>query len=191
MEIGYARWPVPSGGDAPDGPAQLAAIATTIDPHLVQHCADVADRDALYSTAPARTVAVAANGQTWIKTSDTANTWVSLWEPAPAWKPLSLASGMAPGSTTPQYKVIGGQVYVRGRIVRADDSVLIGDGQVLAPVPAEARPSQLCTWAGGQSLTGDPLTAVCRMEAGSSLVWWSQDGTGTTWVDISGSYWLD
>ncbi|MFB7212693.1 hypothetical protein [Streptomyces sp. NPDC056255] len=190
MQLGYAGWPIPSGGDVPDGPAQLAAIAAAIDPHLVQHCADVADRDALYSTAAARTLVIAANGQTWIKTS-AANTWVSLWEPAPAWKPLTLASGMGPGGITPQYKVVGRQVFMRGRVVKADDTVLVGDGQVLAPVPADARPQQLCAWAGGQSLTGDPVTAVCRIEAASSVVWFSQDGTGTTWVDITGSYWID
>jgi hypothetical protein len=70
-------------------------------------------------------------------------------------------------------------------------------------VPDDCIPEQIASWDGGQSLTGDPSTAVGRMEAFSpdqdsnalggrgSLIWYSQDGTGTPWVDISGSYWLD
>ncbi|MFF1498716.1 hypothetical protein ACFVZR_02265 [Streptomyces sp. NPDC058316] len=191
MQTGYAGWPIPSGGDAPVGPGQLAAIAAAIDPHLQQHAVDLADRNERYAGAPARTLVTAANGATWVKVSSTANTWVTLWEPEPAWKPLPLASGMSPGGNTPEYKIVGRQVHMRGRVVRSDDTLLVGNSQALAPTPPDARPKQLCSWAGGQSLTGDPVTGVCRIECATSVVWWSQDGSGSPWVDISGSYWLD
>ncbi|GGX01856.1 hypothetical protein [Streptomyces chryseus] len=192
-EIGYAQLPVPGGGDAPVGPGNLAALATAIDPHLVHHATNLADRNSRFATAPVHTLVSAENGALWKKTSSTTNTWITVVEPVAAWRPIALASGFtSSGGYTPGYRIDRGQVHMRGRIERINPLLVMdgGSGLTLAAVPSDAVPDQLSTWAGCQSMTGDPITGVCRMEAATNIVFWSQDGTGAAWVDISGSYWL-
>ncbi|MFD5838231.1 hypothetical protein ACFWHV_32480 [Streptomyces collinus] len=201
--VGRAQLPIPGGGDAPVGPGALAELALAIDPHLLQHVVDKAQRDAEYADAPLHTAVTAADGSLWIKTSSSANTWAVVHEPLQAWRPVSLAAGFAPGQTSPEVRVDRGQVHLRGRIEKADGTTIGLSGVKLGTVPDDCIPEQLASWAGGQSIAGDPATAVGRMEAFSpdqdsnalggrgSLIWYSQDGTGTSWVDISGSYWLD
>lgn len=190
--IGYADLPVPGGGDAPQWPGALAALAAAIDPHLVQHVTNISQRDGLYADAPLHTLVTADNGTVWIKTSATANTWGTIYEPLAAWRPITLAEGVTTaGGETPEYRIVGKRASVRGRVERVDGNPWHGSGSVIAPTPTEARPRIRATWAGGQSMTGDPVTGVCRIECGSSIVWHSQDGSGGLWVDISGSYWLD
>jgi hypothetical protein len=201
--VGYAQLPVPGGGDAPAGPGEFAAFGLAIDPHLVQQVADKAARDAGYADAPLHTVVSAENGSLWIKTSATTNTWATIYEPLADWRPITLASGFTEGQTTPEVRIDRGRVYLRGRIEKSDGTTIGLSGVKLATVPDDCIPAQLSSWDGGQSISGDPVTAVGRMECFSpdqdsnslggrgSLIWYSQDGTGTTWVDISGSYWLD
>ncbi|MGV4890420.1 hypothetical protein ACSR0Z_28150 [Streptomyces viridosporus] len=207
--IGYAALPVPGGGDSPTTPGHLADLAAAIDPRLWQHVTNLADRDTRLSGAPARTVAVASNGTTWVKTSSSTNTWITIWEPLPAWQPITLASGYVAGETTPQLRIWQGRVWTRGRIARADGTLLPAAGVRLGSVPNAAIPAQLGAWAGTSSLTGDAMTGTGRVEVFSadqngnalgnqgSLVWYSQDGMqdggtpGVFWADISGFYWLD
>lgn len=203
--IGYAGLPVPGGGDAPATPGALAALATALDPHLVQHVTDLADRTATLSGAPVGTIAVAADGTTWAKTDASTDTWATLWEPEPAWRTLPLASGYSAGQTTPQIKRRGVQVFTRGRIARTDGTNIVGtNGVQLASVPDDCKPAQLATSGAYFSLTGDPVVGAGRAEVWSdnettpaALVFYSQDGAqdggtvGTPWVDISGSYFLD
>lgn len=201
--IGRAQLPIPGGGDAPVGPGALADLALAIDPHLVQHVADKAERDAEYDDAPLHTIVSAANGSLWLKTSASTNTWAVIYEPVAAWRPITLASGFTAGQTTPEIRIDRDRAYLRGRIEKTDGTVIPIGGTKLATVPSDCIPDQLSSWAGGQSITGDPMTAVGRLEVFSpdqdsnafggrgSLIWYSQDGTGTPWVDLSGSYWLD
>jgi hypothetical protein len=201
--VGRAQLPIPGGGDAPVGPGALAALGLAIDPHLVQHVADKAERDAEYDDAPLHMLVSAENGSLWMKTSASSNTWAVIWEPLAAWRPVTLAAGFTAGQTTPQLRIDRGQVHLRGRIEKTDGTLITTGGTKLATVPADCIPGRLESWPGGQSISGDPVTAVGRMEAFShdqdanalggagSLIWYSQDGTGTTWVDISGSYWLE
>lgn len=207
--IGYAAIPVPPGGVGPDVPADLAAMATALDPHLVQTVTDSAARDTLLSGAPQHTVAVAADGTTWIKTSDTDNTWVTVWQPVPSWQTLPVATGCEAGQTTPQVRIVGQQVFLRGRVAKIDGTLMNGaPGFKLASMVTDAIPSQLASYPGGASITGDAMTGVCRIEIYSpsdssggfgvgDVIFYSQDGiqdsgtVGMAWVDISGSYWLD
>jgi hypothetical protein len=207
--FGYADLPVPGGGDGPTLPGHLANLAEAIDPHLWQHATDQADRDTKYSTAPARTVVVALDGTTWIKISDSTNTWITVWEPLADWAPLSLVSGYEAGQTDPEYRIDRGQVHLRGRIQRTDSGLIPAAGVKIGTVPTACIPRQISSFDGGASITGDAMTGVCRVEifspdqdanalgARGSLVVYSQDGSqdggtpGLMWVDISGSYWLD
>lgn len=207
--IGYAELPVPGGGDSPTTPGHLAELAEAIDPHLWQHVVNEADRNTRLAGAPVQTVAVAPNGTAWIKTATATNTWITLWEPLSAWQPITLASGYIAGETVPQVRIDRGRVWTRGRIARADGTLLPAAGVKLGTVPNAAIPAQLGAWAGAASLTGDAMTGVGRVEVFSadqdgningnrgSIVWYSQDGmqdngvTGVYWADISGFYWLD
>ncbi|MFI7240116.1 hypothetical protein [Streptomyces cyaneofuscatus] len=207
-DLGYAQLPVPAGGDAPVGPAALAALATALDPHLTQHVANQAERDSLYAVAPIHTLVSATDGSLWLKTATDANTWATIYQPLPAWRTISLAAGYESGEITPQVRVHGRQVHVRGRLIRTDGTPFPMGGVKVADVPADCRPAQLGNWAGGASLAGDPMTGVGRMEVlgnssssslgtSGALCWYSQDGiqvvsgTGPSWIDLSGSYWLD
>lgn len=203
---GYADLPVPGGGDAPVGPAALMELAQTIDPHLVQHVVDLAERNTVYAGAPLHTLVSADDGSLWIKTSADTNTWATIYEPLAAWRPISLAAGYESGEFTPQARRVGQQVHLRGRIQKTDGTFGMA-GVKVGDVPADCRPATLGNFAGGASLQGDPMTGVGRFEVlgdasasalggSGSLVWYSQDGTqaageGAVWVDISGSYWID
>jgi hypothetical protein len=206
--IGYAELPIPGGGDGPTVPGHLAELAEAIDPHLWQHVTDLADRNTRFSAAPVWTVAVAANGTTWVKTS-TSNVWATLWEPLQDWQALTLATGYEAGQTLPEGRICNGQVHLRGTIQRIDGQLISSNGTKLATVPTALIPSQIARYAAPSSMTGDAMVGTCRMEVYSpdqdgnaigsrgSVVVWSQDGqqdsgvAGLAWVDISGSYWLD
>ncbi|WP_405960620.1 hypothetical protein OG235_24820 [Streptomyces sp. NBC_00024] len=205
--IGYAELPVPAGADAPDVVGALAALATTLDPHLVQHVTDLADRNSTLSTAPQHTVAVADDGTTWIKTDSGSNTWVTVWEPLPVWQNVTLASGyQSSAGYTPQARLIGKQVSLRGRIERTDGQVIANNGVMVGTVPTACIPQeQVGAYAGTCSLAGDVVIGVGKLEVletGTSstlgdagdITWWSQDGptaTGTPWIAINGEYWID
>lgn len=204
--VGYAQLPIPGGGDAPVGPGALMELAAGIDPHLVQHVADQAERDALYAAAPLHTMVSAENGSLWLKTSATANTWAPIYEPVPAWRPVEMLTGYQADSYTPQVRRVGSHVWLRGRIARTDGTVIPNNGLGIAKVPADCVPQQqIGAYAATSSLQGDVVIGVGKLEVldvgtASSLgdpgtiLWWSQDGptaTGTPWVNISGDYWID
>lgn len=200
--IGYAQLPVPGGGDSPLGPAALADLATAIDPHLTQHVTNRAQRDSLYSGAPRHTMVSADDGSLWLKTSSTANTWATIYEPVAAWRAVTPASGYQGAEFAPLCRIDRGRVYLQGRLQRVDGGVFPTGGVKVGSVPADCRPAKYGSWAGGSGLTGDPVVGVGRLEvlgAASStstgtigdILWYSQDGTGVPWLDLSGSYWLD
>ncbi|WP_431784317.1 hypothetical protein [Streptomyces chumphonensis] len=208
-EIGYAHIPVPGGADAPVGPGNLGAMAQAIDPHLIHHVVDQAERDEQYSDAPLHTAVSADDGSLWIKTSATATTWAVIWEPDPAWRPVTLLSGYTGGAYRPEARRIGNQVWLRGRIERTDESAVVpNNGIAIGSVPADCIPQdQVGSLSGQCSLAGDIEIGVGKLEVleansassyGSpgTLVWWNQDTgpettKGVAWVNISGTYWID
>jgi hypothetical protein len=200
--VGYAQLPIPGGGDAPVGPGSLAELALAIDPHLLQHVTNKAERDELYDDAPLHTAVTANDGSLWIKTSASTNTWATIYEPDPGWRPLPLAAGFEADQNDPEVKRIGNQVWLRGRVRKTDGTTITTNATKIGNVPSDCIPQQLATFAGGSSITGDPIVGVARFEvysplntqqAPGSLMLYSQDGEsyGFTWVDISGSYWID
>ncbi|MER7967793.1 hypothetical protein ABTX35_02050 [Streptomyces sp. NPDC096080] len=204
--IGKAGLPVPGGGDGPTVPAHLAELASAIDGHLVQHVTDLADRTATLGDAPVQTLAVARDGTAWLKTSATTDTWVTIWEPDPAWRTISLAAGLESITTTPRVSREGRHVWVRGRVQKTNGTVIgATSSEAIGTVPADCYPKTLGQWAGGASLTGDPMTGVCRIEVASdqqsittgTITMYTQDGIqsggamGVMWVDIAGHYTID
>lgn len=199
--IGYANLPVPAGGDGPTVPAAVAALAAALDPHLVQYATDQADRDAKFADAPAQTFVIALDGSVWIKTSSSANTWFTAAAPEPPWSALTIATGFTVYNDPPQYKIIGTRVWLRGSVMPSSGGNIPLAGVQIASVPGSAIPQQVGRIGGTASLTGDASTGTGRVEVlgfnnGSSngpgaVMWYSQDGSGVPWCDISGSYAID
>jgi hypothetical protein len=205
--IGYADLPVPGGGDGPAVPGSIAALAEALDPHLVQHVTNAADRTTTLADAPQHTLAIANDGTTWVKTDSGSDTWATLWTPVPAWQDVTPASGYEGGSYAPQARMLPtGQVFLRGRLQKVDGTVVPDNGIKIGSVPTAMIPQvQVGSFAGQDSLQDDVQIGVGKVEVleattSSSLgvpgdiIWWSQDGPtagGTPWVNISGSYWID
>lgn len=202
--IGYAGLPIPAGGDSPTVPADVAELAEALDPHLVQHAANQADRDSTYADAPATTLVIAANGTTWIKTSS-GPTWATVYEPLQAWQNLiTLNTGLEEGAVDLGIRLKDTKhVYLKGRIQRTDAQNLQDANAVnLGSVPSELIPAALRTWAGTCSMGGTTTDGAGRLEVlgdntssaygdPGDILWWYQGTDGTAWVDISGDYWLD
>jgi hypothetical protein len=201
--IGYAALPIPAGGDGPTIPSDIAELAEALDPHLVQHAANEADRDSTYASAPVQTLVIAPDGTTWIKTSS-GSTWATVWEPLQTWQDLiTLNTGLEEGAVELGIRRDGTHVYVKGRIQRTDTTTLQDANAVnLGSVPSELIPEALRTWAGTCSMGGATTDGAGRLEvlgANTSsaygdpgdILWWYQGTDGTPWVDISGDYWLD
>jgi hypothetical protein len=203
--IGFAGLPIPGGGDGPDGPAAIAELATALDPHLVQHATTQADRDSRFSTAPVQTLVIAENGTAWLKLSSSSNTWATLYEPLQNWQStITLASGMEEGSVALGARVTDGtHVYLKGRIQRTDGELIFNANAVnLGSVDSSLIPSELRTISASCSMAGTTTDATGRLEIldantssaygdAGDLLWWYQGTDGTTWVDISGDYWMD
>ncbi|MDX3839057.1 hypothetical protein [Streptomyces europaeiscabiei] len=203
--LGYADLPVPAGGQSPTVPADLAALAEAIDPHLRQTAADLADRTTKYATAPAHTLVTADDGTMWLKTSSVTDTWVTIWQPPPVWDlALTLSAGLQEGDVELALMIVDGgrQVALKGRIEKVDATKITDPNAVnLGAVPTDCIPPELRTWVGACSMAGTTTDAAGRLEVlGDSttsaygdtgdLLWWYQGTDGTDWVDISGSYWL-
>ncbi|AQW55303.1 hypothetical protein ACIQPP_05640 [Streptomyces violaceusniger] len=201
--IGRANLPVPAGGNSPTVPADIAALAEAVDPHLRHTVTNKAQRDTLFADAPAHTLVTADDGSMWLKVSSTSNTWVSIYEAPEAWRPLPLASGFTAGEQAPEIRRIGTHVWMRGRVQRVDGAVIFNlSATKIAQVPADCVPLALASGAAGQSVVGDPVTGVGRIEVlatgwerpeggAGSVLWYSQDGTGSTWVGCDLEYWID
>ncbi|MDG9701654.1 hypothetical protein [Streptomyces sp. DH37] len=203
--IGYADLPVPDGGDAPAGSGQLAALAAAIDPRLLHHVTNEAERDTEFAGAPVSTAVVADNGTLWIKTGVSPDVWTTVWEPYESWQNVTPAAGMTVSSPPAQYRRVGNQVYLRGRIAKTDESNIVGtSGAAICAVPTNLAPVTQATYPCPTSLAGDIASGVGKVEIvgadnpsstwgpPGTLVWWNQESTaGTPWVNISGYYWLD
>lgn len=202
--LGYAALPVPGGGQSPIVPADIAALAEAIDPHLRHSAADLADRTNRFAAAPAQTLVTAANGTVWLKTSSVTDTWVTIWEPPPVWdRTLSLKAGFQEGDVDIALMALDGgrRVELKGRIERTDGTLITDPNAVnLGAVPADLIPAELRTYVGACSMGGTTTDAAGRVEilgtettsaygVAGDLLWWYQGTDGTNWVDISGYYW--
>lgn len=66
--------------------------------------------------------------------------WIPL-SPGP-WKPLTFASGYSANSGSPGYRILNGEVQLRGTIKRTSGAAFVTDDETaFATIPAEARPT--------------------------------------------------
>jgi hypothetical protein len=139
----------------------------------------------------------------WFKLSSTEDSWATLWQPQPQWdRTISLKSGLQQGDVSIGLMIVGQRVEVKGRIERVDATNLYDANAVnLGSVPADCIPPALRTWVGACSMAGATTDAAGRLEVlgtnsasayGSpgDVLWWYQGTDGTSWVDLSGYYWL-
>ena len=97
--------PYPSDLFAPDGAAQMMALAYFLDNHTVLHATDEADRDALWGDFPAPVVVVSkSRPAAWLKVADagTSTDWRVIYEDT-GWvtdgTPFAAATGFEAGET--------------------------------------------------------------------------------------------
>ncbi|MFB7012911.1 MULTISPECIES: hypothetical protein [unclassified Streptomyces] len=176
-----------------------------MDKHLLQFVTTEADRNSKLNGCPDGTVAVSTTtGTVWARAN---GTWVTWWEPVPAWRTLTLDSAYVPAEITPQIRRVGKKVSIRGRFVRADGGLInAGGGVRVGSVPSDCSPAVLATGAGGQSLSGPPMVGLCRVEVfgaatstslggPGTVAVYTQDGldtgAGTPWLGIDIDYWTD
>ncbi|MFE6494118.1 hypothetical protein [Streptomyces sp. NPDC057748] len=205
VPFGFAGLPVPAGGDAPAIDAIIAAYSEVLDKHLLQLVTTEADRNAKLNGCPNGTVAVSTTtGTVWARAG---GTWVTWWEPIPAWRTLALSSTYVAQEIIPQIRRVGKKVTIRGRVARADGGLIDArNGVKVADVPTDCRPAVLSTGAGGQSLAGDPMIGLCRVEVFGAdtstslggvgtVALYTQDGlttgAGTSWLGLDIEYWTD
>lgn len=203
--IGYAHLPIPAGANSPTVPADLAALAEAIDPHLRHSVVDDAQRDAEFGDAPVHTLVTAEDGTMWLKTGPLAADWVTIWQPLEAWRPITLASGNEAGTISCEIRRVGLRVYMRGRVVKSNGSNfdLPNDPVKVGSVPGDCIPGQeLASWAASCSLGGNNTDAAGRMEVlntgttssngvAGDILFWFQGTDGTPYIDLSGEWWID
>ncbi|RLL68127.1 hypothetical protein D7M15_16200 [Streptomyces sp. Z26] len=192
---------MPGGGDGPLGPAALAALATALDPRLVHRVGDQADRDEEFADAPPGTLVIAADGTAWWRA---ASTWVTLYEPVPAWRGITLKAGYEQNAVNLGVRRTQGTfVSLKGRVNATSGNINSPDAAInIGSVPADCIPTALRGYAATCSLGGETTLAAARLEvlgantssssgeAGDILLWYQGPG-GTPWMDISGFYWMD
>ncbi|WP_106430255.1 hypothetical protein [Streptomyces sp. SPB78] len=200
--IGYASLPVPAGGSAPVVPGDFAALATAVDKDLPKRATSRADRDARFAALPAGSIVTAPDGTLWTKTSAG---WLTVNAPITPWdRTVSLKSGFQQGDSALGLMVVdsGRRVELKGRIERVDGTNIYDANAVnFGSVPSDLIPPSLRTLVTACSMAGATTDAAGRLEVlgtnstsaygqPGDLVWWYQGEGGTSWVDISGYYWL-
>ncbi|MFE6426732.1 hypothetical protein ACFVOB_14840 [Streptomyces rochei] len=205
MDIGRAQLPVPSGSQSPTTPGDMAAFALRVDKFLAHPVDDEAERDARFADADPGTVTFSrVDGTMWgLVEGVNENTWVTIHEEPEPWRNLPLVSGFTAGEEAPKIRRVGKQVFIRGRVQRTDGGLITSSGDVkLAQVPNDCIPVALASGAAGQTLLGDPVIGLGRVEvlpqgwekpAGGpgSVIWYSQDPPGSSWVGVDLTYWID
>lgn len=203
--IGYAHLPIPAGGNSPTVPADLAALAEAIDPHLRHTVVDDAQRDEEFGDAPVHTLVTAEDGTMWLKTGPDPEDWVTIWEPLPNWRPITLASGNEVSTIACEVRRDGTHAFMRGRVVKSNGSNfdLPNDPIKVGSVPGDCIPGvELASWAASCSLGGTNTQAAGRMEVleagtsssngvGGDILFWFQGDGGTPYIDLSGDWWID
>lgn len=199
INSGYASLPVWEQLDAPDWATYTAQLAAAIDPHLVQHVADITERNSRLADAPVGTVAASTiDGSVWFLAD---SGWVTWWEPVETWRTLTLESQFSV-QVACQVRRIGNQVWLRGR-ANHDDSNIPLNGVRVTTVPSDCIPSQIATGAVGISLVGANEVATARLEVygtsnttsvggpGSVSVWLGVGQENVPWTSLNCNYWID
>ncbi|WP_432157768.1 MULTISPECIES: hypothetical protein [unclassified Streptomyces] len=133
--------PYPVLGDAPDIEVATQEIVNGIVPRTIMRFADANARSAALSgeVAPAPGMITYLIAEDRWDRRDGDGVWRPL-SPGP-WKPLSLLAGYSANSGTPGYRIVNGDVHLRGTISKTNGSALTtNDVTQFATLPTEARP---------------------------------------------------
>ncbi len=129
-------------GDAPDIEVATQTIVNGIMPKTVMRFADASARAAALSgaTAPVPGMITYLIAEDRWDRRDGDNVWRPL-SPGP-WKPFTFASGYSANSGGPAYRIVNGEVHLRGTISRSNNAdLVVNDETRFATLPTEARPN--------------------------------------------------
>jgi hypothetical protein len=133
----------------------------------------------------------------------TGSAWVTLAANQQGWQTLPLPSGTrsytdtsVPATFVPQYRRIGNQVWIKGRIELTSGGTFPGGYSL--PLPTIIAPANTID-APGTSTTGGGQIGVCRWQinpdfgSGPSMVFFAGSGPNpsTTWLGFNVTYMLD
>ncbi|AKZ59163.1 hypothetical protein SAM23877_6118 [Streptomyces ambofaciens ATCC 23877] len=129
-------------GDAPDIEEATKGIVDGIVPKTIMRFANANARSAALSgaTAPVPGMVTYLIAEDRFDRRDGDNVWRPL-SPGP-WKPFSFASGYSAHTGAPAYRIINGEVQLRGVVRRTNGADLVLNTETsLGTLPAEARPT--------------------------------------------------
>lgn len=178
--------PYPSTLDAPDGAAQVMALATWADQHGVFYATSSADRDARYGDLPVGAlVSSGVTGDLWQKTG-TASTWIALYSDT-GWITTGFTAQPNWVASTVRGRQSGSTVEIRGEFTRTGpDLVATSTGslidELIVTAPPLLSPSVLAVTGVGRSsntsgtvqITTDGSINLLDLHSNSAI------GNGTT-----------
>ncbi|MYR43072.1 hypothetical protein [Streptomyces sp. SID5910] len=129
-------------GDAPDIEVATQTIVNGIVPQTVMRFANANARAAALSgeSAPVPGMVTYLNAEDRYDRRDGDGIWRPL-SPGP-WKPFTFATGYSANSGGPAYRIVNGEVHLRGTISKSNGSALTVNAETrLGTLPTEARPN--------------------------------------------------
>lgn len=129
-------------GDSPDIEVATQTIVNGIVPKTVMRFANANARAAALSgeAAPVPGMITYLIAEDRYDRRDGDGVWRPL-SPGP-WRPFTFASGYSSYSGSPAYRIVNGEVHLRGTIARSNGSALVvNDETKMGTLPLEARPS--------------------------------------------------
>lgn len=192
-ETSSSGLPYPAMDDAPNIPADMQALAERADARLVLRADDESDRNSRYPDPEPGMLVVGGNEYVWI--ADKRGNWHVIHEPLTDWVEMTLESGIE-GSheQSPQARMIGKQVHIRGAVKRKDDEPMgMGD---LMWLPSGMEPRYKHFIPVSTSVVGARTYNTTRLGVrtnGSIYMSYDQDPEGLpTWMTVDTvSFWTD
>lgn len=189
----FAGLVYPTAANADDVPADLMALAESLDTCVVLRANDDADRTLRYVDAPSGVLCVYPNGTVSVKIGSSGNNlWQDVWRPVEAWKALPFTSGYKDwdsGAPCQYRKDRQGMVHARGPFTTTNGTSLVPSSTTaIAKLPPGYRPSRLHSFGSASRWETEYLARIDVDTDGSIRL----IGTSTLWAGLDNlHFWLD
>lgn len=139
----FGKYPIPTGPEAPDAPAQFLRLIEALDEHTILWATNAAERDSLYAGVKPGTI-VASTTAPWAVWHKTNTGWNSVFEDT-GWKPISDVWGADFDDVGSKYRIKNSLTQVKIRLQYVGSSVTAPAGGniddiTLGILPDQAKP---------------------------------------------------